>query len=84
MDSFSDFDTLPVRDSALAGELFQAVSRLADADGGVLLLKNGQPRYVLLAVSGTAPEIPADDAEVLEISRMLIDRNRQAYTELSK
>ena len=84
MDSFSDFDTLPVRDSALAGQLFQAVSRLADAEGGVLLLKNGQPRYVLLAVSGAGPETPAEDAEVLEISRMLIDRNRQAYTELSK
>ena len=84
MDSCSDFAALPVRDVALAGESFAAVSRLADEEGGVLLLKNGQPRYALLAISGSAPETPAEDAEALEISRKLIERNRQAYTELSK
>ena len=84
MDSCFDFAALPVRDVALAEESFAAVSRLVDEEGGVLLLKNGQPRYALLAVSGAGPETPAEDAEALEISWKLIERNRQAYTELSK
>jgi antitoxin Phd len=84
MDSCFDFAALPVRDVAFAEESFAAVSRLVDEEGGVLLLKNGQPRYALLAVSGAGPETPAEDAEALEISRKLIERNRQAYTELSK
>lgn len=84
MDSCADFAGLPVRDCALAEDRFAAVSRLADEEGGVLLLKNGQPRYVLLAVSGAGPETPAEDREVFRLSRELIDRNRQAYTELSK
>ena len=43
-----------------------------------------KPRYVLMELAQTEEEQLADNDDLLEISRRLIDRNRKAYEVLAK
>ena len=67
-----------------ANQNFSKVTRLADLNGAVIILKNDKPRYVLMELAQTEEEQLADNDDLLEISRILIDRNRKAYEVLAK
>ena len=67
-----------------ANQNFSRVARLVDENGAAVILKNNVPRYVLVEFSQVEDEQQAKDENVLEISKRLISKNKQAYEVLAK
>ena len=60
-----------------ANQNFSRVARMVDENGAAVILKNNVPRYVLMEFSQV-------DEDILEISKRLIAKNKQAYEVLAK
>ena len=67
-----------------ANQDFSKVALMVDQNGPVIIMKNNTPRYVLMEFKQEEMEQIADDEDLLEISRRLIERNREAYEVLAK
>ena len=67
-----------------ANQNFTKVARLVDEKGSVVILKNNVPRYMIVEFSLAEEEQMASDEDVMDISRRLIEKNRQAYEVLAK
>ena len=67
-----------------ANQNFSRVARMVDENGAAVILKNNVPRYVLLEFSQVEDEQQAKDEDILEISKRLITKNKQAYEVLAK
>lgn len=57
---------------------------MVDENGAAVILKNNVPRYVLMEFSQVEDEQQAKDEDILEISKRLIAKTRQAYEVLAK
>ena len=67
-----------------ANQNFSRVARMVDENGAAVILKNNVPRYVLMEFNQVEDEQQAKDEDVLEISKRLIAKNKQAYEVLAK
>ena len=67
-----------------ANQNFSRVARMVDENGAAVILKNNVPRYVLMEFSQVEDEQQAKDEDILEISKRLISKNKQAYEVLAK
>lgn len=67
-----------------ANQNFSRVARMVDENGATVILKNNVPRYVLMEFSQVEDEQQAKDEDILEISKRLITKNKQAYEVLAK
>ena len=67
-----------------ANQNFHRVARMVDENGAAVILKNNVPRYVLMEFSQVEDEQQAKDEDILEISKRLIAKNKQAYEVLAK
>ena len=67
-----------------ANQNFSRVARLVDENGAAIILKNNVPRYLIVEFGQAEREQLADDEDVFEISKRLIEKNRQAYEVLAK
>ena len=67
-----------------ANQKFSRVARMVDENGAAVILKNNVPRYVLMEFSQVEDEQQAKDEDILEISKRLITKNKQAYEVLAK
>ena len=67
-----------------ANQNFSRVARMLDENGAAVILKNNVPRYVLMEFSQVEDEQQAKDKDILEISKRLISKNKQAYEVLAK
>ena len=67
-----------------ANQNFSRVARMVDEYGAAVILKNNVPRYVLMEFSQVEDEQQAKDEDILEISKRLITKNKQAYEVLAK
>lgn len=67
-----------------ASQNFSRVARMVDENGAAVILKNNVPRYVLMEFSQVEDEQQAKDEDILEISKRLIAKNKQAYEVLAK
>ncbi len=67
-----------------ANQNFSRVARMVDENGAAVILKNNVPRYVLMELSQVEDEQQAKDEDILEISKRLITKNKQAYEVLAK
>ena len=67
-----------------ANQNFSRVARMVDENGAAVILKNNVPRYVLMEFSQVEDEQQAKDEDILEISKRLIAKNKQAYEALAK
>ena len=67
-----------------ANQNFSRVSRMVDENGAAVILKNNVPRYVLMEFSQVEDEQQAKNEDILEISKRLIAKNKQAYEVLAK
>ena len=67
-----------------ANQNFSKVARMVDENGAVIILKNNTPRYILMEFEQAEAEQVADNEDLLEISKRLIDKNRKAYEVLAK
>lgn len=60
------------------------VARMVDENGAAVILKNNVPRYILMEFSQLEKEQQAKDEDILEISKRLMSKNKQAYEVLAK
>ena len=67
-----------------ANQNFSCVARMVDENGAAVILKNNVLRYVLMEFSQVEDEQQAKDEDILEISKRLIAKNKQAYEVLAK
>ncbi|MDU5998082.1 MAG: type II toxin-antitoxin system Phd/YefM family antitoxin [Finegoldia magna] len=67
-----------------ANQNFSKVARLVDEQGSAVILKNNNPKYVLIEYSEFENVKIADDEDITEISRRIMNQNREAYKELAK
>ncbi len=67
-----------------ANQNFSKVARLVDELGSVVILKNNVPRYLVIDFSKADESALAKDEDVLEISKRLLEQNKEAYEVLAK
>ena len=67
-----------------ANQNFSKVARLVDKTGQAVILKNNVPRYLVVEFSQAEAEQLASDEDIRAVSKRLIAKNREAYTELAK
>ena len=67
-----------------ANQNFSKVARLVDEQGSAVILKNNVPRYLRVEFSQVEQMQAAEDEDVMQISKRLIQQNRAAYEELAK
>ena len=67
-----------------ANQNFSKVARLVDEQGSAVILKNNVPRYLIIEFSQVEQMQAAEDEDVMQISKRLIQQNRAAYEELAK
>ena len=67
-----------------ANQNFSKVARLVDEQGSAGILKNNVPRYLIVEFSQAEQLQAAEDEDVMQISKRLIQQNRVAYEELAK
>ena len=60
------------------------VARMVEDNGAAVILKNNVPRYVLMEFSQVEDEQQAKDEDILENSKRLIAKTKQAYEVLDK
>ena len=67
-----------------ANQNFSKVARLVDEHGTAVILKNNVPRYLVIDFSKAEKYMTASNEDVLEVSKRLIEQNREAYEVLAK
>ena len=67
-----------------ANQNFSKVARLVDEQGSAVILKNNVPRSLIIEFSQVEQMQAAEDEDVMQISKRLIQQNRAAYEELAK
>ena len=67
-----------------ANQNFSKVARLVDEQGSAVILKNNVPRYLIVEFSQAEQLQAAEDEDIMQISKRLIQQNRVAYEELAK
>jgi hypothetical protein len=67
-----------------ANQNFSKVARLVDEKGSAVILKNNAPRYLVIDFQQLDRNEALSDADVLAVSRKLMEENRDAYAVLAK
>ena len=67
-----------------ANQNFSKVARLVDKHGTAVILKNNVPRYLVIDFSKAENDSIASDDDVLSISKILLEQNRESYEVLAK
>jgi antitoxin Phd len=67
-----------------ANQNFSKVARLVDRTGAALVLKNNQPRYVILDFAQIRDGEVASGDEVLAVARKILKAHLPAFQELAK
>lgn len=67
-----------------ANRNFSKVARMVDERGSAIILKNNAPRYLVIDFSKVEAEQEVDDEDIMQISKRLIAKNREAYEVLAK
>ena len=67
-----------------ANQNFSKVARLVDEHGTAVILKNNEPRYLVIDFSKADKDVVASNEDVLSISQRLIEKNKESYEVLAK
>ena len=67
-----------------ANRNFSKVARMVDERGSAIILKNNAPRYLVIDFSKVEEEQEVDYEDIVQISKRLIAKNREAYEVLAK
>lgn len=67
-----------------ANQNFSKVARLVDEHGTAVILKNNVPRYLVIDFSRAENDSIASEEDVMNISKRLIAKNKEAYEVLAK
>ena len=77
-------DTKTMVSISEANQNFSKVARLVDEHGSAVILKNNVPRYLMIDFSKAEEDMIASDEDVMELSKRLIAKNKEAYEVLAK
>lgn len=77
-------DTKSIVSMTEANQNFSRVARLVDELGSAVIMKNNTPRYLVIDFSRAEQIEHADDADVDEISKRLLQQNEEAYEVLGR
>ena len=67
-----------------ANQNFSRIAREVDEKGTAVILKNNVPRYLIIDFSQAESAQAAENEDVMEISKRLIQQNRAAYEVLAQ
>lgn len=67
-----------------ANQNFSKVARLVDEKGSAVILKNNVPKYIITAYEESENIEDADDELVMNISKSLIEKNKEVYKTLAE
>ena len=67
-----------------ANQNFSKVARLVDEHGTAVILKNNVPRYLVIDFSKAEQDSVASDNDIMNLSKRLIEQNRESYEVLAK
>ena len=77
-------DTNTIVSITEANQNFSKVARLVDEHGTAVILKNNVPRYLVIDFSKAEQDSVASDNDIMNLSKRLIEQNREAYEVLAK
>ena len=67
-----------------ANQNFSKVAKKVDEKGRVVVMKNNAPKYVISRFNPREEIELIDEERIMQISREIMERNREAYEELAK
>ena len=67
-----------------ANQNFSKVARLVDEYGTAVILKNNVPRYLVIDFNKAESDSEAADEDVINISKRLLAKNKEAYEVLAR
>ncbi|MDR2568733.1 MAG: type II toxin-antitoxin system Phd/YefM family antitoxin [Oscillospiraceae bacterium] len=67
-----------------ANQNFSRVARMVDENGSVVILKNNSPRYLVIEFNQAESEQIMADEDVMNISRRIMEKNKEAYEVLAR
>ncbi len=67
-----------------ANQNFSKIARLVDEHGTAVILKNNVPRYLVIDFSKAEKDSVASDEDIMNISKRLIEQNKEAYEVLAQ
>lgn len=65
-----------------ANQNFSKIARLVDEKGSVVILKNNNPRYVLIKYGELEDEEALDDKTVEEVAKKIMSKHMKAFKAL--
>lgn len=67
-----------------ANQNFSKVARMVDEQGVAVILKNNNPRYVILDYSQFEKMEHAQDEKIMAVAERVLAKNMEAFKELAK
>lgn len=67
-----------------ANQNFSKVAKIANLQGSALVMRNNKPEYILLKINNNQKHEVADNTELDNISKKLIQQNMEAYKKLAE
>jgi len=67
-----------------ANQNFSKVARLVDEHGTAIILKNNVPRYLVIDFNKVESDSVTSDEDIMNLSKRLIEQNKEAYEVLAK
>ena len=67
-----------------ANQNFSKVARFVDEHGTAIILKNNVPRYLVIDFNKIESDSAASDEDIMNLSKRLIEQNKEAYEILAK
>lgn len=67
-----------------ANQNFSKVARLVDEHGTAIILKNNVPRYLVIDFNKVESDSAVSDEDIMNLSKRLIEQNKEAYEVLAK
>ncbi len=77
-------DTKNIVSITEANQNFSKVTKLVDENGSAIILKNNQPKYIVLEFKDVEATEVADIEEVKNLTASILNRNLAAFKELAK
>lgn len=77
-------DTRNIISITEANQNFSKVAKLVDENGSAVILKNNQPKYIVLEFNEIDTDELADFDDVKKLTSSIINRNLAAFKELAK
>ena len=77
-------DTKTMVSMTEANQNFSKVAKMVDKLGSAVILKNNAPKYLVIDFSKADEDRDATDDEIMNISKRLMEQNKEAYEVLAK